>query len=105
MERNESLQEMSLDRSTIAADGALAEAKNRRDWAVFTALTFFFGFGFAVYGGVFQNWLRDRMNAGPIQLGGLESLREIPGLLAAIMAGTLVSLAESRIAGLGLLIV
>lgn len=81
------------------------ERKNRRDWALFTALTFFFGFGFSVYNGVFQNWLRDRMHAGPIQLGGLESLREIPGLLAALMAGTLVSLAETRIAGLGLLIV
>lgn len=90
----------------MAADNAAADQqKNRRDWAIFTALTFFFGFGFAVYNGVFQNWLRDRMHAGPIQLGGLESLREIPGLLAALMAGTLVSLAESRIAGLGLLIV
>lgn len=86
-------------------DAADDERRNRRDWALFTALTFFFGFGFAVYNGVFQNWLRDRMHAGPIQLGGLESLREIPGLLAALMAGTLVSLAESRIAGLGLLIV
>jgi len=44
------------------------------------------------------------MKAGPVQLGGLESLREVPGLLAALMAGTLVALAESRVAGLGLLI-
>ncbi|HEX5324299.1 MAG TPA: MFS transporter [Capsulimonadaceae bacterium] len=89
----------------IAAMDAAEEQKNRREWAIFTAQTFLFGFGFSVYLGVFQNWLRDRMHAGPIQLGGLESLREIPGLLAAIMAGTLVSLAESRIAGLGLFIV
>jgi len=39
-----------------------------------------------------------------MQLGELESLREIPGLLAALMAGTLVALAESRVAALGLLI-
>jgi hypothetical protein len=44
------------------------------------------------------------MHAGPFRLGELESLREIPGLLAAITAGTLVAMAESRIAGLGLLI-
>jgi hypothetical protein len=39
-----------------------------------------------------------------MQLGFLESMREIPGLLAALTAGTVVMLAESRVAGLGLLI-
>jgi MFS family permease len=76
----------------------------RRDWARFTALTFLFSFGFAVYMGVFQNFLRDVLHAGPLALGQLESLREVPGLLAALMTGTLVALAESRIAGLGLII-
>lgn len=76
----------------------------RRDWTRFTALTFLFSFGFAVYMGVFQNFLKDVLDAGPIQLGGLESLREIPGLLTAILTGTLAALAESRVAGLGLLI-
>ena len=76
----------------------------RRDWRTFIALTFLFYFGFAVYSGVFQNFLRDVMHAGPVKLGGLESVREIPGLLAALMAGTLVALAESRVAALGLLI-
>lgn len=88
---------------TIAISTPL-EASHRRDWAKFTALTFLFSFGFAIYAGVFQNFLRDILHAGPLQLGSLESLREIPGLLAALMAGTLVALAESRIAGLGLLI-
>jgi MFS family permease len=76
----------------------------RRDWMLFTALNFLFAFGFAVYSGVFQNFLRDVMHSGPLQLGQLESLREIPGFLAALMAGTLVALAESRVAALGLLI-
>jgi hypothetical protein len=76
----------------------------RRDWARFTALTFLFSFGFAVYLGVFQNFLKDNLNAGPMQLGGLESIREIPGLLTAILTGTLAALAESRVAGLGLII-
>jgi hypothetical protein len=74
----------------------------RRDWTLFTALSFLFAFGFAVYSGVFQNFLRDEMHSGPLQLGQLESMREVPGLMAALMAGTLVALAESRIAGLGL---
>lgn len=76
----------------------------RRDWRIFILLTFLFSFGFAVYGGVFQNFLRDVMHSGALGLGELESTREIPGLLCAITAGTLVALAESRVAGLGLLI-
>ncbi|HZO90045.1 MAG TPA: MFS transporter [Chthonomonadaceae bacterium] len=89
--------------SASPADAA-TEARLRLDWQLFTALTFLFSFGFAVYSGVFQNFLRDVLHANALQLGELESLREIPGLLAALMAGTLVALAESRVAGLGLLI-
>jgi len=76
----------------------------KRDWKLFTILTALFYFGFAVYSGVFQNFLRDVLHSGPQMLGNLESTREIPGLLAALMAGTLIALAESRIAALGLAI-
>src|SRR4051794_38365418 len=79
-----------------------ASDHGNRDWMLLTALTFLFSFGFATYSGVFQNFLRDLHHAGPVQLGGLESTREIPGLLAALMAGTLVAFAEIRIAVLGL---
>jgi MFS family permease len=75
-----------------------------RDWRYFTLLTFLFGFGFATYNGVFQNFLRDVLRTTPLQLGTLESLREVPGLLTALTAGTVVMLAESRVAGLGLFI-
>ncbi len=75
-----------------------------RDWKLLALLTFLFSFGFSIYGGVFQNFLAGVMGAGPLQLGELESTREIPGLLAALTAGALVALAESRVAGLGLLI-
>ncbi|HLV80933.1 MAG TPA: MFS transporter, partial [Chthonomonadaceae bacterium] len=90
--------------SPTAAHGAAAPAALRRDWTLFIACNFLFGFGFAVYSGVFQNFLRDVLHAGPLQLGQLESLREIPGLLAALTAGSLVALAESRVAALGLFI-
>ncbi|MEP6754641.1 MAG: MFS transporter [Chthonomonadales bacterium] len=76
----------------------------KRDWAILTALTFLFMFGFSVYAGVFQNFLRDKLNAGPIDLGSLESMRELPGLLAALMAGAVYALVENRVAGLGLAI-
>jgi hypothetical protein len=80
----------------------LQESMLRRDWKIFTALTFLFGFGFQLYAGPFQNFLRDVLHANEITLGGLESMREIPGLLAALTAGTLVAFAESRIAAIGL---
>jgi MFS family permease len=80
------------------------DQKLNRDWSLLFGLTFLFSFGFAVYSGVFQNYLRDVLHANPLNLGGLESTREIPGLLAALTTGTLVALAESRIAGLGLAI-
>jgi MFS family permease len=80
------------------------EATLKRDWVLFTWLTFLFAFGFAIYSGPFQNFLRDVLNAHELDLGKLESLREIPGLLTALTAGTLVALAETRMASLGLLI-
>lgn len=76
----------------------------RRDWQYYAAMTFLFMFGFTLYSGVFQNFFREELNGTPIGLGALESLREIPGLIAALTAGLLVALAESRMAALGLLI-
>ena len=92
---------MALSQSALSTDES---PQARRDWALLGGLTFLFSFGFATYSGVFQNFLRDVHHAGPLQLGGLESTREIPGLLAALMAGTLVAFAEARIATVGLLI-
>jgi predicted MFS family arabinose efflux permease len=76
----------------------------RRDWGLFGALTFCFAFGFAVYNGIFQNFIREMLHVSPSQLGVLESLRETPGLLTAPIAGTLVAFAEPRLAGLALLV-
>jgi MFS family permease len=78
------------------------ERRLQRDWRFFIWLTFLFGFGFAVYNGIFQNFIHDALRATPLDLGIMESSREVPGLLAALLTGTLVALAESRIAGLGL---
>jgi MFS family permease len=88
---------------TASKDGT-ADARLKKDWALFTALTFLFSFGFAVYSGPFQNFLRDVLGAHELDLGKLESLREIPGLLTALTAGTLIAFAETRIAALGLAI-
>lgn len=77
---------------------------NRRDWRLFSAATFCYAFGFAVYNGLFQNFFREILHGGPGQLGILESLREFPGLLTAFTAGTLAAVAETRIGSFALLI-
>lgn len=76
----------------------------RRDWAKFITLNFLFSFGFAIYASVFQNFFNEIVHGTPRGLGALESMREIPGLLTALTAGTLVALAEARVAALGLAI-
>ena len=80
------------------------EATLQRDWKLFTALAVLFSFGFTVYSGVFQNFLRDTYHSNAVGLGALESVREVPGLLAALTASTLVALAESHVAAVGLAI-
>ncbi len=82
----------------------MSERTLKRDWLYFSLLTFLFSFGFAIYNGVFQNYFRDVTHGQPFDLGRLESMREFPGLLAALTAGSLAALAEARIAGLGLMI-
>ena len=76
----------------------------KRDWSLFAAMTFLFMFGFTIYMGVFQNFFRENLHGDELGLGGMESMREIPGLIAALMAGALVALAESGVAVLGVLI-
>jgi hypothetical protein len=89
----------------MAVTGEMRELDSvRRDWALLVALTALFAFGFAVYNGIFQNFARERLAMQPQGLGLLESLREIPGLLTAFTAGTLVALAEPRVAGIALAI-
>jgi len=46
----------------------LEDARLKRDWGLLFGLTFLFSFGFSVYGGVFQNYLRDVMHASPLNL-------------------------------------
>lgn len=80
------------------------ENSHRSDWKWFIVASFLFSFGFALYNAVFWNYFQDRFHGQPIELGRLESLREVPGLLAALTASTLVALAETRVAAIGLMI-
>lgn len=77
---------------------------NARDWRLFGTATFCYAFGFAVYNGLFQNFFREILHGEPGQLGVLESLREVPGLLTAFTAGILAMVSETRIGSLALLV-
>ena len=72
----------------------------RRDWRLLSSAVFLFGFGFAIYGAVFINFITERLGVGALQMGGLESSREIPGLLAVGIAAAVASFAEARIGAL-----
>jgi MFS family permease len=72
----------------------------RRDWRLLSSAVFLFGFGFAVYGAVFINFITDKLGVQPLQMGTLESSREIPGLLAVGIAAVAARFAETRIAAL-----
>ena len=70
----------------------------RRDWRLFSCAVFLFGFGFAMYGAVFINFITEVLGVKPLQMGALETSREIPGLLAVGIAALAARFAESRIA-------
>lgn len=84
-----------MNKQTFNHDG-------RHDWTLLSLATILFAFGFAVYTGIFQNFFRDVLNGAPLQLGVLESFRELPGLMTALTAALLVGLAEPRLAGIAL---
>jgi predicted MFS family arabinose efflux permease len=79
---------------------AFPETILRRDWRLFSIAVSLFGFGFAVYGAVFLNFITETLGIHAVQMGGLESTREIPGLLAVGIAAMFARFAEGRIAAL-----
>jgi len=62
------------------------------------------GVAIQVHFAVFNNFAVEQIGLAPAELGILESIREIPGFLAAPMVGLLVGLAEPRLGALCLII-
>ncbi len=75
----------------------------QRDWRLFSTAVFLFGFGFAIYSAVFVNYIAGPLQLGAAAMGGLESMREVPGLLAVGIAGIVAAYAETKIASLCLI--
>lgn len=73
-----------------------------RDWRLLAAASFCIAFGFGTYQAIFSNFIKERLGVQPEQLGILESLREVPGLLTAFTASALVAIAEPRLGWMAL---
>lgn len=95
---------MSPPPPAAAADLATPEAI-RRDWLRLAAATMAFFAGFGIYIATFPSFAVYHLGLDRGQLGLLESLREVPGLLTALMIMALAALAEPRLAALALAIV
>jgi predicted MFS family arabinose efflux permease len=64
-----------------------AAASIQRDWLLLAAATVAFGIGFGINSGAAQNYAVQALNLTRVDLSRLESMREIPGLLTAVMVG------------------
>lgn len=76
----------------------------RRDWRLLSAAVFLFALGFAIYSAVFINFITEILHVQPLGMGALESMREIPGLLAVGIAASVATLAETRIGAVCLIL-
>ncbi len=75
-----------------------------RDFRVLILGSALFSFGFFMYQVLFTNFAADEINILPSELGLLESIREIPGLLSIFIAAATMYLLEPRLAGIALLL-
>lgn len=90
---------MSTGTVPLAADPT---ADTRRDWLLLAAATVAFGFGFGVNAGTAPSFAVDILRLPRENLGLLEAMREVPGLLTAAIVGILAAFAEPRLALLAL---
>ncbi len=68
------------------------------------AANFAYGLAFGVYGIIFFNFIVEDLGIGPDQVGLLESVREIPGLLTIAIAALVMTVAEPIVGAMALLL-
>jgi MFS family permease len=72
-------------------------------WSLAVA-SFFLYFGFEVWQDVFNNFAVEELHVSAAQMGALQSVREIPGLLGFVLAFLALWLSEMRVMGLSVLL-
>jgi predicted MFS family arabinose efflux permease len=78
--------------------------ERRRDWLLLALATIAFGLGFGINAGTWPSFAVEFLGIRREELGLLESLREVPGLLTAAIIGVLAFIAEPRLALLALVL-
>jgi MFS family permease len=68
------------------------------------AANFSFGLSFGIYLTIFFNFVGQDLGLGPNQLGLLESIREIPGLLTVVIGAVVMTIAEPIVGTVALLL-
>ncbi len=63
-----------------------------------------YSLGFFAYNTVFTNFVVESIGISPFELGLLETIREVPGLLSVLMAAVVMMLLEPMVAGIALLL-
>ena len=66
--------------------------------------TFFMSFGFNVWRAIFNNFAVEEIGVTATQIGLLQSLREVPGLLGFTLGFLVLWLSEMRVLGLSVLL-
>lgn len=90
---------------SLPLEGAAAEEDVKRHWRALAAATIAFGFGFGVNTGSLPSFAAGVLELSRTQLGWLEALREVPGLLTAVIISLAAGIAEPRLALLAMLFI
>jgi len=75
-----------------------------RDWVLILVGIFMMNAGWATYSAIYTNFVSNDLHIHAGDLGLVESLREVPGFLTVVLAAMTVSMRESRVTSLALLV-
>ena len=75
-----------------------------RDWVLILVGIFMMNAGWATYSAIYTNFVSNDLHIRAGNLGLVESLREVPGFLTVVLAAMTVSMRESRVTSLALLV-
>ncbi|MGH2386953.1 MAG: MFS transporter [Chloroflexota bacterium] len=75
-----------------------------RDWVLILTGIFMMNAGWATYSAIYTNFVSNDLHIRAGELGLVESLREVPGFLTVVLAAITVSMRESRVTSMALLI-
>ncbi|RLE31375.1 MFS transporter, partial [Candidatus Acetothermia bacterium] len=75
---------------------------NRAIAIYLTLSNFALYFGFRVWQALFNNFAVERIGVGPAEIGGIQAIREIPGLLGFLVGFLVLALSETRLMALSI---